>query len=250
MSSLKTTSEVLYNLIKDSGLTPYVVSSETGISQATLSRLLKKNAKPHLSTAKKLADFFDVDLTYILTGKHSNIIEAEIFDSRAKGARVKALNKGDNPYNNYYRDEYRIYVKKLSLKAYPIYIDALKEKKELEFINSLPEVSFTVEGVLKGHFLSFVAGDQAMNGGGINDAPQNAELLCMLLDMDNYLQISYNKPYGFIVVHKDTIIYCDIKDSLDGTLTVGYRSGLPQHRDFKIPLLDVVQIWQVIKRSF
>ncbi len=53
----------------DKGLTPYQLSKESTVSEATLSRILNKDTKPHLKNLEKLSKYFQVRETWLLTGK-------------------------------------------------------------------------------------------------------------------------------------------------------------------------------------
>lgn len=55
-------------LIESKGLTAYEVSHESGISEATLSRIVNKNTKPNIKNCKILADYFQVEKEWLLTG--------------------------------------------------------------------------------------------------------------------------------------------------------------------------------------
>lgn len=54
----------LNELIKETGLTNYKIAQQTGISEASLSQYCNnKIKKPRIARLKKLADFFDVDVS-------------------------------------------------------------------------------------------------------------------------------------------------------------------------------------------
>lgn len=52
--------EVFEKLLKEKGITPYRVSMDTGISQATLSDWKNGKSKPKADKLKILADYFGV----------------------------------------------------------------------------------------------------------------------------------------------------------------------------------------------
>lgn len=63
-------SDRIRQLIDNKGVTAYVVSAKTGISQATLSRLLSDNTKkPNISNIEILAKYFEVNAKWLLTGE-------------------------------------------------------------------------------------------------------------------------------------------------------------------------------------
>ena len=56
----------LLKLMKENNITPYRLSKETGITQATLSRWKTGKTDPSIETLKKIADYFGVSLDYLL----------------------------------------------------------------------------------------------------------------------------------------------------------------------------------------
>ena len=55
-------------LLEDKGLTAYMFSQETGISNSTLSRILNSNSKPNGNNLQIILDYFCIDKTWFLTG--------------------------------------------------------------------------------------------------------------------------------------------------------------------------------------
>ena len=56
------------SLIKEYGITNYVLSKETGVSQSTISRLTKGKQKPSTKTIKLISNYFEIQEKWILTG--------------------------------------------------------------------------------------------------------------------------------------------------------------------------------------
>lgn len=61
--------EIFSELLQKYGLTPYKVSKETGVSQSTLSDWKRGISTPKQDKLQKIADYFGVSLTYLMTGK-------------------------------------------------------------------------------------------------------------------------------------------------------------------------------------
>ncbi len=66
---MNTIGERLSFLIHRKGVKAYRVASETGISQATISRIINKNQKPNIATTKVLCAYFGVTEDWLLTGR-------------------------------------------------------------------------------------------------------------------------------------------------------------------------------------
>lgn len=60
--------EIFSELLQKHGVTPYKVSKETGVSQSTLSDWKRGISTPKSDKLQKIADYFNVPLTYLLTG--------------------------------------------------------------------------------------------------------------------------------------------------------------------------------------
>ena len=60
--------EIFSELLQKYGVTAYKVSKETGVSQSTLSDWKRGISTPKQDKLQKIANYFDVSLTYLLTG--------------------------------------------------------------------------------------------------------------------------------------------------------------------------------------
>ena len=61
--------EIFSKLLQEFNVTPYKVSKETGVSQSTLSDWKRGISTPKQDKLQKLADYFNVSLEYLMTGK-------------------------------------------------------------------------------------------------------------------------------------------------------------------------------------
>lgn len=78
---MKKYNERLNQLIDNKGVTPYYLSQMTKVSQATISRLRSdETAKPSISTNKKIADYFNVNADWLLTGD-GDMTEANTYNN-------------------------------------------------------------------------------------------------------------------------------------------------------------------------
>lgn len=74
---MSTYNERLQQLLDNKMVTPYYLSQAIGISQATISRLRGDiTAKPSILTNKKIADYFNVDAEWLLTGNGEMFTES------------------------------------------------------------------------------------------------------------------------------------------------------------------------------
>lgn len=61
--------EIFEQLLKTHGVTPYRVAKETGITTATLTSCKQGKYTPKPEKMQKIADYFNVSLEYLTTGK-------------------------------------------------------------------------------------------------------------------------------------------------------------------------------------
>ena len=64
--------EIFEQLMKAHGYTAYKVSVETGIAQSTLSDWKKGKSTPKTDKLQKIADLFNVSLSYLTTGEEKD----------------------------------------------------------------------------------------------------------------------------------------------------------------------------------
>lgn len=69
--------EVFAQLLKQKGVTAYRVSVETGVSQGSLSDWKNGKSRPKYESIKKIADYFDVSVDYLLNGPDNKKSPAE-----------------------------------------------------------------------------------------------------------------------------------------------------------------------------
>ena len=62
--------EIFEKLMKEHNVTAYKVSKETGIATSTLSDWKKGRSTPKQDKLQKIADYFNVTIDYLLTGKN------------------------------------------------------------------------------------------------------------------------------------------------------------------------------------
>ena len=70
--------DIFYKLCEEKGVTPYRVCKETGITTATISNWKAGRYVPKADKMKKIADYFDVTVEYLMTGEESKDYSAEL----------------------------------------------------------------------------------------------------------------------------------------------------------------------------
>jgi len=76
--------EVFKKLLEIHGITAYKVAKDTGIATATLSDWKKGKSKPKQDKMQKIADYFNVSIEYLNTGKPPNKDENYYLDPETR----------------------------------------------------------------------------------------------------------------------------------------------------------------------
>jgi transcriptional regulator with XRE-family HTH domain len=220
------------------GFTQEQVAKALGVDRRTIIKYEQGFTIP--DSKAKLMDFL-----YNENVNKSDIVEA----LSVNDAKEQIANSNGNVYEDIGDGKFKIFVKKVPVKAFGSY---LSHYQDPEYVEELKQVSFTVDHIGKGNYICFEVQGESMNGGGIYDAPEGAELLCRELGRQHWKDGFRESIYGWVIVHKETVLYKDITDfdPATGDITCHSRSGKSYHPDFKINLDDVSQIWKVIKRSY
>ncbi len=70
--------EIFEKLLKEHGITAYRVAKETGVTTATLTSWKQGKYTPKPEKMQKIADYFGVSLTYLMTGKEETETEPRL----------------------------------------------------------------------------------------------------------------------------------------------------------------------------
>lgn len=70
--------EIFEKLLKEHGVTAYRVAKETGVTTATLTSWKQGKYTPKPEKMQKIADYFGVPLTYLMTGKEETEKESKL----------------------------------------------------------------------------------------------------------------------------------------------------------------------------
>lgn len=85
--------EIFEQLLQKYGVTPYKISKETGITQSTLSDWKRGKSTPKQDKLQKIADYFGVPLSYLLTGKMEEEIKESTLTPKDERDIAKNLEK-------------------------------------------------------------------------------------------------------------------------------------------------------------
>lgn len=70
--------EIFEKLLKERNITAYRVAKETGVTTATLTSWKQGKYTPKPEKLQKIADYLEVSLEYLMTGKETNIKDSQL----------------------------------------------------------------------------------------------------------------------------------------------------------------------------
>lgn len=145
--------------------------------------------------------------------------------------------------------KFQVIVPKVPYKAYASFIEVYGDEYATK--ESFGTAYFTVEHPGKGNYVAFTVGNDSMNGGGINDTPNGAEVLGRELQRHHWKDGFNSTDYGWIIICETGMFHKDIEGpSNEGMITCQSRNPSLEYPDFEMSLNEVHTIWKVIKRSF
>lgn len=221
--------ERITQLLEKKGITAYMLSNETGISQATLSRIINKNTKPNASNLKALSEYFQVSQTWLVTGK-------EYDDSKKSNNNIISEIK-EVAFDEFMEAEY------LPIKVQAGYLSGLEEKKPIELKKMLVPREFE-----KGYYKVIEIEGDSMNDGTPRSICDGDKLLLKEIESGNYLQkiLPYRNNL-FVIVSSEGIVCKQIISQDIEKECIVCHSFNPLHKDYEICFKDIYQLFTVKK---
>ncbi len=229
-------------LRKSKGESQTQLAEYVGVSLRTIQHYEKGTVDIPFKNLEKIAKHYDVNVSYLFEDeKPKNLPSSEsIVSYKGKnGLKFEELSNG----------KWRVKVPKVPYKAYASFIDVYED--EYKTHESFGETYFTVDHPGKGKYMAFTVGNDSMNGGGINDTPNGAEVLGRELQRHHWKDGFRLTDYGWIIICHSGMFHKDIQGPNDqGEIICKSRNSSPEFPDFNIQLNEVHTIWKVIKRTF
>lgn len=193
----------------------------------------------------KKADLLRARLQQLITKEglsidHKNVIADE-------GKEYSLQNSNGNKFILKSDGSYDVTAKVIPFEAYASYIETLEDAS---VHHDFEEVLFNVDQFGKGNYKAFRIKGDSMNGGSIDDVPDQALVLGRELGRHHWKDGFHKTKHGFIILCKENIFHKDIVDfdKETGDITCHSRNKSPEYSDFTINLNDVYQIFKIIKR--
>jgi len=216
----------LKEVMESNDSTAYKLNKATGISQSTISRILKDEGAPNRSTLTTICEHYNINLEWLINGTEPK--EAQ-----------KQLNNA-----NVYIHENIMNVPLVNQYAYAGYMNGFNDP---EFIEELPTIPFLVEKEHKGEYICFEVKGDSMDNGTHESYLERDILLCRNVRKDFWKSKLHIDKWDFVIVDKNNGICVKriIKHDVEkGIITC--HSLNDYYEDFDIDLRDVSKIFNIV----
>lgn len=223
----------LEHLIDKKGITAYELSSSTGISQSTLSRIIHKGSKPNLKNSESLAKYFQITKDWLINGS----IEKEdlnqftiVNESNSEYVKSESLSVMHVPLVNQY--------------AYAGYMSG---SGDMEYIETLPKIPFVLDKEYKGEYLCFEVKGDSMDDESHQSYLEGDILLCRNIRKEYWKSKLHINKWDFVIVHKEKgiVVKRILKHNVEeGIITL--HSFNDYYCDYDVHLNDVDKIFNIV----
>lgn len=236
----------LQKLIDSKGVTAYVVAQETGISQATLSRILNKNTKPNLRNTKTLAEYFNVSVPFLLTGEDYNPAK----DVKVNDAFEMEYVENNNS-NSFIKLENGQYLMTMPLAEHNIQAGFLDNYQNIDYLQDLSKHSIIVDNPARGRYVAFRVKGDSMDSGKPDAILNNYIVATRELQRQHWKDKIRIKDFPYWVIYTTQATYPLLKEIVEhdtekGTIKCHSLNDSPEYVDFEISMNDIKALFYVI----
>lgn len=234
--------ERFQKLLDNKGVTPYEVSMHTGISQATLSRILNKNTKPNIENRKILAEYFNVTPEFILHGSAEDKTVIEPYE----------LEYSENKNSNtFFKLENGQYLMTMPLAEFNIQAGLLDHYQDIEYMKGLDKHSIIVDQPVKGRYMAFRVKGDSMDDGTNNAIMPNSIVSTRELQPQHWTSPIRIKDFEYWVIYTKEARMPLLKqivahNVIEGKITCHSLNDSPEYNDFELSLDEVQALFYVV----
>lgn len=217
--------ERVKGLMDKRNFTAYYVSKQTGISEGTLSRILKNNSKPNIKNTESLASFFNVTSEWIMNGGDDSEPQKDYTITQVT-------------FDSYME------VKYLPVIAQAGYLNGFYDIKEN--IEQLDTMLIPRE-FEKGNYLVVEISGDSMNDGTTRAICDGDRLLLKELDKSAWKDKLHFRQNLFVIMSNEGIVCKQVVDHNTETHDLICHSWNSHYPDYKVNLGDVYKLFYVKK---
>lgn len=229
-------------LLEKKGVSAYEVSAKTGISNATLSRIINKDSKPSLKTKSILADYLQIDESFFNSNNEAEIIVNYPFE-------VEFVE--NNNSNSFIKLENGQYLMTMPLAEYNIQAGFLDHYQDIEFLQGLDKHSILVDKPVKGRYVAFRVKGDSMDSGRADAILDKYIVSTRELQRQHWTSKIRFKDFPYWVIFTTESRYPLLKqitshNTETGKIKCHSLNDGPEYTDFELSLDSVQALFYVI----
>jgi len=242
---MQTVSEKLQYLLDKKGVTAYEAAARSGVSEATLSRILKKGTKLSLNTKQSLANYFQVDLDYF------NEVGTDIRVSTPEIVRDDEPfeNKNGNKFQELPNGQYVMTMPIIEVNAQAGLLD---NYQSAEFLLDMEQYGLVTDQPVKGRYIAFRVSGHSMDDGGYNAIPDKSIVSTRELQRHHWTSKIRYSDFPYWVIYTTQSKMPLLKEIIEHNAQEGYitchsLNDSPEFTDFRLDINDVQALFYVIE---
>lgn len=244
---METIAQRVQRLMDLKGVTAYVVSQETGISSATMSRILTKEAKPNIKNSKTLADYFGVSVSYLHTGEDYNI-QADTLGVNEPFELQYTENKNGSDFMKLENGQFLM---TMPLAEWNVQAGLLDHYQDIEYVKEMAKHSIIVDEPYKGRYMAFRVKGDSMDDGTSNAITPNSVVATRELGRQHWTSKLRFKDFPYWIIYTTQNKMPLLKeitnhDTTTGVITCHSLNDSPEYNDFELSLNDVQALFYVV----
>jgi len=211
-----------------------------GVSLRTIQLYEKKNANIPIKNLTRIADYFDVSIAELYS--HEVNEDREIYEvNSGTSDRSFSTKKID-------AKKWVVSAPLVTSKKFPDYCDTMENQ---DFLRNLPILSFVVENVESGAYIAFEIIGNSMENGTTESIPNGSIVLGKEVSIEDLEVHGKFKSVKAIIVYGTNILCKEIikYDLRQRSITCHSLNTSPEYADFEIPVSQVKQLFEVVKKQ-
>lgn len=249
---MNTFGERLRHIMGLKGQSAYTVSKNTGVSEATIGRLLKDVNKPNQATILTLASHFGINSSWLGEGAGEMTLEVK---KRVPESNAVPINIPETPLDVIKRQDgtefldigegrFLMVTPLVEQKAYAGYVSGWADT---EFVEELPRHAVVVNKLHFGTYRTFRVQGDSMDNGTRESIAEGDLVTARKLHKKYWLsKLHLHKRSKWVIVKYDGIITKEIVDHDVDNGILHYRSLNPAYPDDFVHLDEVQELYYIV----
>lgn len=239
-------------LLDNRGLTAYKLALQSGVSQATLSRILNSDTdvKVNSSTLKLLSNYFNIDESWFFNEEENipTLNNIEVIESENIGDNEYLENKNGNKFTQLPNGQYVMTMPVIEVSAQAGLLD---NYQNAEYLMDMEQYGLVVDKPAKGRYIAFRVSGHSMDDGGFNAIPDKSIVSSRELQRIHWRSKLRISDFPYWVIYSTQSKLPLLKEIVEHNTEEGYimchsLNDSPEFTDFKLNIDDIQALFYVI----